>query len=274
VKKFLTWCADTVTLHEPARRGFQFNMLDDIVHVVASPELTPADERGNIQDDEIDIEMTYEDLRIFGELRKRDRLVPLGIFQKMCELYNGKWIYEIDSVRKTKTLVPATPQNIFNKVKTFFRLYGTHRNKMTIMTPSIHATNYSPDDNRFDHRPYLVPIFFDRQMAEIEKLVNAMTPAWVPADPSTKPVEEVDEGPMVAEMRALRMELAGALGATGAAPNYSGIPAANFPVGAVAEEAVGNVAGHVGGGLRRIGTVTRRRKYSSSRRRRNGLKRT
>jgi hypothetical protein len=30
---------------------------------------------------------------------------------------------------------------------------------MTILTPSIHATNYSPDDNRFDQRPFLYPFF-------------------------------------------------------------------------------------------------------------------
>jgi predicted amidohydrolase/NH3-dependent NAD+ synthetase len=253
VKKFLTWCANTVNLHMPDRRGFQFNMLDDIVNVVASPELTPADEKGNIQDDEIDIEMTYEDLRIFGELRKRDKLGPLGIFQKMCEMYYGKWIFEIDTRAKTKTLVPATPAVIFAKVKTFFRLYGTHRNKMTILTPSIHATNYSPDDNRFDHRPYLVPIFFERQMAEIEKLVVAMTSEWKPTQES-KP-EEVDEGPLVAAMRAKRMEDARAMGGPDSAPNYSGIPADNF---------ASVVAGATAGGRRRVGDITRRKKQRSA----------
>jgi predicted amidohydrolase/NH3-dependent NAD+ synthetase len=237
VKKFLTWCANTVELHEPARRGFQFNMLDDIVNVVASPELTPTDEKGNIQDDEIDIEMTYEDLRIFGELRKRDKLGPLGIFQKMCEMYYGKYIYDINTQAKTKTLVPATPAVILKKVKTFFRLYGTHRNKMTILTPSIHATNYSPDDNRFDHRPYLVPIFFDRQMEEIQKLADAIQASWNPEKMDAKPDENVDEGPLVAEMRAKRMARAGQ---TAAAPNYSGIPAENFKggetAGALAEQ--------------------------------------
>ena len=26
---------------------------------------------------------------------------------------------------------------------------------MTVVTPSYHAESYSPDDNRFDHRPFL-----------------------------------------------------------------------------------------------------------------------
>ena len=28
---------------------------------------------------------------------------------------------------------------------------------MTILTPALHATDYSPDDNRFDQRPFLYP---------------------------------------------------------------------------------------------------------------------
>lgn len=238
VKKFLTWCANTVELHEPARRGFQFNMLDDIVNVVASPELTPTDEKGNIQDDEIDIEMTYEDLRIFGELRKRDKLGPLGIFQKMCEMYYGKYIYDINTQAKTKDLVPATPAVILKKVKTFFRLYGTHRNKMTILTPSIHATNYSPDDNRFDHRPYLVPILFDRQMEEIQKLAGAINENWKKAEPATMPKENEDEGPLVAAMRAERMTRAQQ---TAAAPaeNFKGGESAGGAAAALAVEEAG-----------------------------------
>jgi NAD+ synthase (glutamine-hydrolysing) len=26
---------------------------------------------------------------------------------------------------------------------------------MTVITPAVHAETYSPDDNRFDHRPFL-----------------------------------------------------------------------------------------------------------------------
>jgi len=33
-------------------------------------------------------------------------------------------------------------------VKHFFRFYAINRHKTTVLTPSYHAENYSPDDNR------------------------------------------------------------------------------------------------------------------------------
>lgn len=36
----------------------------------------------------------------------------------------------------------------------------TCRHKMTTITPSMHANDYSPDDNRFDMRPFLYPAFY------------------------------------------------------------------------------------------------------------------
>lgn len=44
---------------------------------------------------------------------------------------------------------------VAEKVKHFFRMYSLNRHKMTTLTPSYHAENYSPDDNRFDLRPFL-----------------------------------------------------------------------------------------------------------------------
>lgn len=44
---------------------------------------------------------------------------------------------------------------VATKVKHFFRMYSINRHKMTTVTPSYHAENYSPDDNRFDLRPFL-----------------------------------------------------------------------------------------------------------------------
>ena len=46
---------------------------------------------------------------------------------------------------------------------------------MTTMTPSYHAEAYSPDDNRFDLRPFLYPPFyqswsFKRIDEEVERL--------------------------------------------------------------------------------------------------------
>lgn len=40
-------------------------------------------------------------------------------------------------------------------MKDFYFYHAINRHKMTTLTPSYHAENYSPDDNRFDLRPFL-----------------------------------------------------------------------------------------------------------------------
>ena len=39
-------------------------------------------------------------------------------------------------------------------------------------TPAYHAENYSPDDNRFDLRPFLYPTSWIRQFRVIDNLVS------------------------------------------------------------------------------------------------------
>ena len=98
---------------------------------------------------------------------------------KLCEMFKGKSWYVVDVQNKTKTEVMATPINIYEKVKLFFKNYAIHRHKMNILTNAIHATNYSPDDNRFDHRPFLLNIWFPKQMNEIKALAEKAEPAWI-----------------------------------------------------------------------------------------------
>jgi NAD+ synthase (glutamine-hydrolysing) len=51
---------------------------------------------------------------------------------------------------------------------------------MTVMTPSLHMEDYSPDDNRFDLRPFLYPPFFqgwsykkiDEAVEKMEKMAQ------------------------------------------------------------------------------------------------------
>ncbi len=40
------------------------------------------------------------------------------------------------------------PLQVASKVQHFFRYYAINRHKATVITPSYHAENYSPDDNR------------------------------------------------------------------------------------------------------------------------------
>jgi hypothetical protein len=40
---------------------------------------------------------------------------------------------------------------------------------MTVLTPAYHAEQYSPDDNRFDHRPFLYKANWSWQFRAIDK---------------------------------------------------------------------------------------------------------
>jgi len=57
-------------------------------------------------------------------------------------------------------------------VKRFFYYYSVNRHKMCTITPSYHAEGYSPDDNRFDLRPFLYNVRWPRQFAVIDGLVK------------------------------------------------------------------------------------------------------
>ena len=194
LRAFLEWC---ITKFKPSgdpspeNPNYNFSVIKDILDTVASPELTPQDEvnkalgKNAIQDDEIEIELTYGDLYDFLKYRKNNILGPYGIFDQMCADRLGKPMYVVypygnptanpPSKTPSKELEVATPINIAKKVETMFRWYTSNRHKMTILTPSIHATSYSPDDNRHDERPFLYPAFaFSYQREKINARVNVM----------------------------------------------------------------------------------------------------
>ena len=54
------------------------------------------------------------------------------------------------------------------------RYYSINRHKMTTLTPSYHAEVYSPDDNRFDHRPFLYNTRWSWQFAAIDSAVESL----------------------------------------------------------------------------------------------------
>lgn len=51
-------------------------------------------------------------------------------------------------------------------------MYSMNRHKMTTVTPSYHAESYSPDDNRFDLRPFLYNTRWTWQFRCIDNQVN------------------------------------------------------------------------------------------------------
>jgi hypothetical protein len=61
---------------------------------------------------------------------------------------------------------------VADKVKQFFSKYSMNRHKMTTLTPAYHAENYSPDDNRFDLRPFLYNTGWPWQFQCIENKVS------------------------------------------------------------------------------------------------------
>lgn len=51
-------------------------------------------------------------------------------------------------------------------------MYSMNRHKMTTLTPSYHAENYSPEDNRYDLRPFLYNSSWQWQFSKIDRLVQ------------------------------------------------------------------------------------------------------
>ena len=45
---------------------------------------------------------------------------------------------------------------------------------MTTITPSYHAENYAPDDNRYDLRQFLYPIKFHHQFTVVDEYVKKL----------------------------------------------------------------------------------------------------
>ncbi|EFX01156.1 glutamine-dependent NAD(+) synthetase [Grosmannia clavigera kw1407] len=136
LKRFIRW----------AWKEFDLAILEEFLDAVPTAELEPI--TGDyVQSDEADMGMTYDELSTFGVLRKELKLGPYYMFQKL--------------VHDWKEERGLTPREVADKVKRFTHFYCINRHKMTTMTPSVHMESYSPDDNRFDHRPFLYPRMWD-----------------------------------------------------------------------------------------------------------------
>jgi NAD+ synthase (glutamine-hydrolysing) len=119
-----------------------------------------------VQTDEEDMGMTYEELGIYGRLRKVSKCGPVRMFLKLVEEWSGKK----ESSKRPGELMDAA--EVGQKVKDFFFYYSINRHKLTTLTPSYHAEGYSPDDNRFDLRQFLYNTKWTRQFNTIDNIVN------------------------------------------------------------------------------------------------------
>lgn len=134
---------------------FKFSTLESILEAPPTAELKPITEN-YVQTDEEDMGMSYDDLSLFGRLRKIYKCGPVSMFRKLRQ----EWGAKLDSAA------------VAEKVKRFFFYYSINRHKTTVLTPAYHAENYTPDDNRFDLRPFLYNAKWTWQFGKIDDEVR------------------------------------------------------------------------------------------------------
>ncbi|KAM9302411.1 glutamine-dependent NAD(+) synthetase isoform 1-T1 [Gastrophryne carolinensis] len=149
---------------------FQLSALTSILSAPPTAELEPLTDGQISQTDEDDMGMTYDDLSVYGRLRK---VLKTGPYSMFCKLLL-KWRM-------------ISPRQVAEKVKHFFRMYSINRHKMTTLTPAYHAESYSPDDNRFDLRPFLYNASWIWQFRCIDEQVLSLE-----EHPKEEVTEEVD----------------------------------------------------------------------------------
>ncbi|KAG9318937.1 hypothetical protein JVU11DRAFT_1052 [Chiua virens] len=110
LKKFIGYAENAFDL--PILRGF--------LDATPTAELEPISET-YMQSDEADMGMTYDELSVFGRLRKVEKCGPYSMFTKL--------IHEWGSF--------LSPVQIADKVKLFFYEHARNRHKMTTLTPVV-----------------------------------------------------------------------------------------------------------------------------------------
>jgi NAD+ synthase (glutamine-hydrolysing) len=144
-----------------ATTEFSLPILEEFVTAIPTAELEPITE-DYVQSDEADMGFTYVELSILGRLRKEEKLGPYSAFTKLLHLWSAE----------------KTPRETADKVKRFFHYWAINRHKMTTMTPSLHLETYSPDDNRYDLRPFCYPAFYKSwSYKKIDALVEKLEKA-------------------------------------------------------------------------------------------------
>jgi NAD+ synthase (glutamine-hydrolysing) len=128
LKKFISWSG----------QSFDLPILEEFIHATPTAELEPIT-ADYVQSDEADMGVTYAQLGVFGYLRKVSKLGPYSMYEKLLHMWGNEY----------------SPREIYEKTRHFFYFYSINRHKMTVLTPSYHAEQYSPDDNRHDLRQFL-----------------------------------------------------------------------------------------------------------------------
>ncbi|KAL1999312.1 hypothetical protein VTN02DRAFT_4707 [Thermoascus thermophilus] len=125
-----------------ASTAFDLPILEAFLSATPTAELEPTTSTYT-QSDEADMGVTYAELSVFGRLRKVSKLGPWSMYEKLLHIWGNDF----------------SPREIYEKTRHFFHHYSINRHKMTVLTPSYHAEQYSPEDNRYDLRQFLYPKF-------------------------------------------------------------------------------------------------------------------
>ena len=190
LKSFIAW----------AQVNFDLPVLRDFIEAVPTAELEPIT-ASYVQSDEADMGMSYDELSVFGRLRKVSKLGPWGMYERLVHAWgapppsappspssedndpispNASTAATVGAPSQARATAVQfgqiqgrglSPREVYEKVRRFFYFYSINRHKMTTITPSYHAEQYSPDDNRFDLRPFLYPSFtwpYKKMMESVE----------------------------------------------------------------------------------------------------------
>ncbi|KAI1736880.1 NAD+ synthase [Xylaria scruposa] len=125
-------------------------IMNSFIEATPTAELLPL--TAGVQEDEVEMGLTYAELSTFGLLRRVARLGPWSCYLQLLGSWKGKF----------------RPQQIAEKTMVFFRNYAINRHKAVILTPSVHLSAYNPDDNRHDLRPFLYVVNWPFQFKKIQ----------------------------------------------------------------------------------------------------------
>ncbi len=106
---------------------------------------------------------SYDELSVFGRLRKVSKLGPWSMYEKLVSLWSappeesqpgisGRGEADHQQAESVHAKIHGrglNPRTVAEKVARFYHYHYINRHKMTILTPSVHMEAYSPEDNRF-----------------------------------------------------------------------------------------------------------------------------
>ena len=148
LRDFLSWAS--------REDGLGYSAVEQVVRAKPTAELEPIVNGEAVQTDEEDMGMTYDELSVYGRLRKIFRCGPVSMFEALCAQWRDR----------------LSVQEIATKVKFFWRMYAINRHKLTTLPPSYHAEDYSPEDNRFDLRQFLYRTSWTWQFKQIDRIAQ------------------------------------------------------------------------------------------------------